>query len=99
MGDFNSEPMEETMSNFVELRDLKNLVCVPTCYKNPEHPSCIDFFLTRKNLCFHDTNNFDTGLSDFHKLIATVMVTYIRKMKVRTIRYRSHRKFDNYAVR
>ena len=29
MGDFNSEPMEETMSDFMELCDLKKLVRVP----------------------------------------------------------------------
>ena len=49
MGDFNSEPIEETTSDFTELYDLKNLVRVPTCYKNPENPSHIDLFLT-KNL-------------------------------------------------
>ena len=29
MGDFNSEPMEETMSDFMELYDLKKLVRMP----------------------------------------------------------------------
>ena len=46
MGDFNSEPIEETTSDFTELYDLKNLVRVPTCYQNPENPSHIDLFLT-----------------------------------------------------
>ena len=68
MGDFNSEPLEETMSNFMELCDAKNLVRVPTCYKNPENRSCIALFLTKKNLCFQNTSAFETGLSDFHKL-------------------------------
>ena len=32
MGDFNSEPMEETMSDFMELYDLKKLVRMPIIY-------------------------------------------------------------------
>ena len=99
MGDFNSEPIEETISDFMELYDLKNLVRVPTCYKNPENRSCNDFFLINKNLCFQDTNAFETGLPDFHKLFVTVMMTYFRKMKLKTIRYRSYKNFNNCAFR
>ena len=83
----------------MELYDLKNLVRVPTCYKNPENPSCIDLFLRNKSLCSQVTNAFDTGLSDFHKLGVTVMKTYFRKMKPKTIRYRSYKNFDNYTFK
>ena len=34
MGDFNSEPMEETMSHFMELYDLKKLVRVPIFFSS-----------------------------------------------------------------
>ena len=91
MGDFNSEPVEETMSDFMELYDLKSLARVPTCYKNPENPPCIDLFLTSKNLCVQGTNTFETGLPNFHKLVATVMKTYFRKMKLKTRRYRNYK--------
>ena len=67
------------MSDFMELYDLKNYASVSTCYKNPGNPSFIDFFLTNKNLYFQKTNAFETGLSDFHKLVVTVMKTYFRK--------------------
>ena len=46
MGDFNSEPVKETMSDFNESYDLKNLVRVPTGYKNSKNFSCIELFLT-----------------------------------------------------
>ena len=68
MGDFNSELLEETMSDFMELCDPKHVARVPTCYKNPGNRFCIALFLTNKNLCFQDTNAFETGLSDFRKL-------------------------------
>ena len=87
--DFDWKPIEETMIDFMELHDLKNLIRVLTCYKNPENSSCIDLFLTNKKLCFQDTNTFETGLSDFHRLVVTVMKTYFTKMRPKTIRYRS----------
>ena len=87
------------MNDFMESYDLKNLVRVPTCHKNPENPSCIGLLLTNKRLCFQDTNAFETGLSGFHKLVVTVMKTYFRKMKPKSLRYRSYKNFDNYAFR
>ena len=83
----------------MDLYDLENLVRVPTCYKNPENPSCIFLFLTSKNLCFQDTNAFEAGLPDSHKLAVTVTKAYFRKMKPKTIRYKSYKNFDNYAFR
>ena len=63
MGDFTSEPMKQTMSNYMELYDPKN----------PENLSYIDLFLTNKNIRFLDTNVFETGSSNFHKLVVTVL--------------------------
>ena len=50
--DFNSEPLYETMSDFMELYDLKTIVRVPMGYKNLENPSCIDFFLYKQKSLF-----------------------------------------------
>ena len=63
MGDFTSEPIKQTMSNYMELYDPKN----------PENLSYIDLFLTNKNIRFLDPNVFETGLSNFHKLVVTVL--------------------------
>ena len=46
MGDFNSQISESAMSDFCRYIPFKNLVNVPTCFKNPENPTCIDLFLT-----------------------------------------------------
>ena len=46
MGDFNSEVSEASMNSFCNLCNLKSLVQEPTCYKNPERPSCNDLFLS-----------------------------------------------------
>ena len=34
---------------------LKNLIKVPTCYKNPQNPSCIDLILTNSPLSFQSS--------------------------------------------
>ena len=45
IGNLNAEVDLECMKLFCETYDLSSLIKVPTCYKNPEKPSCIDFLL------------------------------------------------------
>ena len=58
----------------------KNLVKEPTCFKNPENPSSIDMFVTNSQGSFQKTTAISTGLSDFHKMIVTVMKTTYPKV-------------------
>ena len=48
IGDFNSEIREDAMKNFCCLYNLKSLIHKLTCFKNPNHPSCIDLILHSK---------------------------------------------------
>ena len=50
--------------------------------------------LTNKPRCFQNTTVFETGLSDFHGLVLTIMKTHIPRLKPKMIRYRSYKKFD-----
>ena len=61
------------MSEFCGVYNLKSLIREPTCYKNPENPSCIDLILTNGPFNFQNSCVFETGLSDFHKIAVTVM--------------------------
>ena len=85
------------MIGFCETYKLRNLVKYPTCFKNPENPSCIDLLLTNKSLSFQTTTMIETGLSDFHKMIVAVMKMHFPKMKPRVIRYRKYKTFNNDA--
>ena len=79
MNDFNLVILnlcKKTMSSFKKLYEVKNLVREHSCYKNAENPYCIDLFLTNKNFCFQDTNVFETGFCNSHKLVVTVMKTF-----------------------
>ena len=99
IGDFNSEITEFAMKTFCDIYHLKNLVNVPTCYKNPLKPSCIDLFLTNCSRSFQDTQEIETGLSDFHKMNITVLKMFFSKQKHETVFFRNYKKFDNSAFR
>ena len=68
---------------------LNNLINKPTCYRC-NNPTCIDLILTnKKNLCkLSDT--FETGLSDHHKLISTILKSggFKRKPKEKNMQIR-----------
>ena len=94
IGDFNVEPNEANMKAFCNQYKLKSLNKEPTCFKNVNKPSCIDLFLTNNSKCFEDCLTLETGLSDFHKLIVTIMKTKHEYFPPKIINYRDYKKFD-----
>ena len=79
LGDLNSELEETCLNDFCNVSNLKSLNKKPTCFKNPENPSCIDLFLTNRQKSFQNTSTIETGISDFHKLVVTVLKMYYKK--------------------
>ena len=67
--------------------------------KNPENPSCIDLILINRLNSFQDTRVIATGLSDFHKLTATVLKTFFKKKPPRIISYRNFKNFSQLDFR
>ena len=67
----------------------------PTCYKNPEKPSCIDLILANFPRSFQNSCAIETELSDFHKLVLTVMKTTYKKSQPKIINCRSYKYFSN----
>ena len=95
LGGFNSEFSEPCLNDFCDIYNLKNLVKEPTCYKNPDNPSCIDLFLTNRPRTFQCTTTIETGISDFHKLVVTVLKTFYKKQRPKIIHYRNYKNFEN----
>ena len=93
LGDFNSEFSEPCLNDFCDIYNLKNLVKEPTCFKNPNNPSCIDFFLTNRPRTFQYTTTTETGISDFHKLVVTVLKTFYKKQRPKIIHYGNYKNF------
>ena len=76
---------------------FKSLIKDPTCFKNPENPSCIDriidLILTNSPCSFQKSCVTETGLSDFHKMIVSVMKTTFQKLKPRIAQYSDYTQF------
>ena len=71
----------------------------PTCFKNPDKPSCIDLILTNCSRSFQNSCAIEAGLSDFHKLVVTVLKTGYKKSKPKIITCRSYKSFNNVGFR
>ena len=97
--DLNAKINLECMKFFCETYDLSSLIKVPTCYKNPEKPSCIDLILTNRPKSFQNSSAVETGLSDFHKMTLTVMKTTFEKLKPRVCYFRNWNEFCNEKFR
>ena len=76
--------------------DLQNLVKENTCFKSVENPSCIDLILTNSNMSFQNTTTVFAGISDFHKLVLTVLKISFTKNKSKEIIYRDYKNFDSF---
>ena len=78
--------------NYCYSYNLRIMINRSTCFKNPEKPSCIDLISKNCPRSFRNSCAIETGLSDFHKLVVTVMKTKI-------IIYRSYKYFNNESLR
>ena len=87
------------MTNFCDLNSLRNLINVPTCYKNFDNPTSIDLILTNRPSYFQRSAVFETGLSDFHLLAMTEFKTSFQKREPKIIKYRDYKNFDNNKFR
>ena len=82
------------MSDLENLYNFKHLVKLRTSIKNPDHSSYIDLFLTDRPGCFQDNRVFQTGISDFYKLVVKVLRTRFKKQKPQTVKRRNYEKFN-----
>ena len=59
-------------------------------FQKPRKPSCIDLILTNNPLSFQSFGVIETGLSDFHKMIVTVMKTTNQKLDPKITEITTH---------
>ena len=94
VGDFNTEESENCMASFLFHHNLKSIVKENTCFKNPNNPRSIDLMLTNNNLSFQHTSTYFTGISDFHKLVVSVLKISFTKNEPKNIYYRDYKHFN-----
>ena len=95
LGDLNTEISNSFVEQFSASYNLKSLIKEPTCFKSVDNLSCIDLILTNHPKCFQNSGAYETGISDFHKLVFTVLKTYFQNSKPRIIKYRNYKYFNN----
>ena len=83
--DFNAGMEDSSTKIFCSNCNLTNMINKPTCHKNPDGPTCIDLILRKCLGSFQNLIAIETGLSDFHKMIVTVMKTFYQKIASRVV--------------
>ena len=93
IGDFNLSIENQHFDALIQAYNLNNLISKPTCFQ-PNTPTSIDLILTNKKDLFKLSNTFETGISDHHKLVSTMLKSGsfkgIPKIKI----YRSYKNFE-----
>ena len=79
VGDFNAEESEPCLSQFLYEYNAKKIDKENYCFKNALNPSCIDLFKTNSSLSCQNTTATSNGLSNFHKMVITVMKMSFKK--------------------
>ena len=99
LGDLNSKLKDSCLNDFSNVNNFKSLKIEPTCFKNSYKPSCIDLFLTNRSRYFQNTSTIETGISDFHQLVVTVLKTFYKKQKSTIIQCRNYKTFKDQLFR
>ena len=98
LGDFNAGVEDSSIKDFCSSFKLTSMINKPTCFKNLEK-LCIDLILTNCPRSFQNSCVIETGLSDFHKLVVTVVKTTYKKSQPKIITYRDYKYFNNDGFR
>ena len=73
--------------------ELKHLIKDPTCFKS-SNPSFIDNFYTNKNTMLFNSSTVETGISEHHSLICTMLRSTFCKGWPKFIYYRSYNNYN-----
>lgn len=98
MGDFNAEPQSPNLASFCEKHGLYNHVKTATCWKSASG-TCIDLILSNRKFSLKNTGTVETGLSDHHSLVYTMLKSTFTKLEPRKFYYRNLKDFDNCKFR
>ena len=67
--------------------------------KKTNNPSSIDLIPTNRKNSFENSASIETGLSDHHKMIITVMKVKFKKKEPKTINLRCYKNFNDHLFR
>ena len=88
-----SDSPKNHLSDMKDRFSLKNLIKEPTCFKS-QNSTLLDLILTNRPRSFMQSHNFETGLSDCHKLVCSILRASFKKFPPKIIIYRDQKHFD-----
>ena len=80
-------------NEFFDIFNLSNLIKEKTCFFK-DHESSIDVILTNKPKIFFNSQSFELGVSDCHKIIVTCLRMHVARLKTKIVKYRSMKNFN-----
>ena len=92
IGDFNMEPNNRMLKSFLDSNNLTNLIKTNTCFKGKG--SSIDLILTNRKYSFKYTSSYETGLSDHHHMIYTMLKSSLINIEPKLLNYRDYKNFN-----
>ena len=95
LGDFNMEPNSPILISFMQSLNLFNIIKSNTCFKG--NCSCIDLILTSRKYCLKHSCTFETGLSNHHHVIYSMLKTTFKKEEPKLYKYHDYKKFNSTA--
>ena len=93
LGDFNLEPDDIALSSLINDHGLYNMIKHPTCFKS-SRGRCIDLIFTNRKHSFMQSKSFETGFSDHHHMIYTILKTTFIKIPPKKVIYRDYKNWS-----
>ena len=92
MGDINMEPSDPSLKTFLNSNNPYNLIKSNTCFRGKG--SCIDIFLTNRKYSFKCSDSYETGISDHHHMIYTMLKSCFNNTEPKLLNYRDFKHFS-----
>ena len=91
--DFNFSIENQHLDALIQAYNLNNLINKSTCFQS-NTPTYINLILTNKKSLFKFSNTFETGVSDHHKLVSTILKSGSFKGTTKIKIYGSYKTFE-----
>ena len=92
MGDFDLELGNTILIKFLDGNNLTNLIKTNTCFKCKGSPT--DLILTNRKYSFKSTSSYETGLTDHHHIIYTMLKSFFVNIYPKQLKYRYFKNFS-----
>ena len=90
LGDSNNEEDDHEIGSFLDAYGTKNLIKAAKCFESDKNPRTIDLRLRIRIRCVSNTLSAETGISDFHLMVSTVVNSGFTMKGAKIIHYRDY---------